>query len=166
MQALEALEPSGEVKFAGQGTESTEAITSLPSTPDNTNDPLQDTSTEPIFTTTPAEIRGRLVRILCTPCRLCRLFKTFKNTEYKSLEFLSREMRDGMRSIKLTGIRKEPVQLGEKKWGFEYLKKVCMHPKKKSKLGVHAPKKSVHKVCMHCKSKFVSNVLINRTSLG
>jgi hypothetical protein len=57
---------------------------------------------------------GRPVQTSCTPCRLCRLFKPFKTTENKTLEFRSREVGDVIRPIKLTGIRKEPVQLGEK----------------------------------------------------
>ncbi len=77
---------------------------------------------------------GRPVQTLCTPCRLCRLFKTFKTTENKSLEFRSREVGDVIRPIKPTGIRKEPVQLGEK-GGFLNVWK-----------SVHAPKK----VCTWC----------------
>ncbi len=41
-----------------------------------------------------------------------------------------------------------------------------VHAPKKFALGVHTPIKSVHKVCMHFKSKFLPNVFINRTSLG
>ncbi len=107
---------------------------------------------------------GRPMQNSCTPCRLCRLFKTFKTTENKSLEFRSREVGDGLIPIKLTGIRKEPVQLGEK-GGFLNVWKKCACTKKNSALGVHAPKKSVHKVCMHFESKYLPNVFINRTSL-
>ena len=57
---------------------------------------------------------GRPVQTSCTPCRLCRLFKPFKTTENKTLEFRSREVGDVIRPIKLIGIRKEPVQHGEK----------------------------------------------------
>ncbi len=57
---------------------------------------------------------GRPVQTSCTPCRLCRLFKPFKTPENKTLEFRSREVGDVIRPIKLTGFRKEPVQLGEK----------------------------------------------------
>jgi hypothetical protein len=57
---------------------------------------------------------GRPVQTSCTPCRLCRLFKPFKTTENKTLEFRSREVGDVLRPIKLIGIRKEPVQHGEK----------------------------------------------------
>jgi hypothetical protein len=58
---------------------------------------------------------GRPVQTSCTPsCRLCRLFKTFKTTENKSSEFRFREVGDVIGPIKLTGIRKEPVQLSEK----------------------------------------------------
>jgi hypothetical protein len=57
---------------------------------------------------------GRPVQTSCTPCRLCRLFKPFKTTENKTLEFRSREVGGVIRPIKLIGIRKEPVQHGEK----------------------------------------------------
>jgi len=62
----------------------------------------------------PSPSGGRPVQTSCTPCRLCRLFKPFKTTENKTLEFRSREVGDVIRPIKLIGIRKEPVQHGEK----------------------------------------------------
>ena len=77
---------------------------------------------------------GRPVQTSCTPCRLCRLFKPFKTTENKTLEFWSREVGDVIRPIKLTGIRKEPVQRCEK--GVFLM----------SEKSVHGPKK----VCTWC----------------
>ncbi len=76
---------------------------------------LSDTDLSLKSVTAPETPRAKKKHRGADPCRLrAHHADSFKTTENKTLEFRSREVGDVIRPIKLTGIRKEPLQLGEK----------------------------------------------------